>query len=132
MSEPPVRLELSQRPPEDESSAPVRNVHPARVFFAARLHDLLASDSEVRNPTHLAALLKQHAPAGMLGLSQTQVHRYYNGQTAPTVAVIYEIAKVLGVTPASFVPRIRGAIGDAGRSAGEFVDSDVAGVDVGA
>lgn len=86
-------------------------IHPAVEYFAARLQELVAA-WDVRNletgrerkltPLGLQRLLAERAPE--LPVSQTQIYRYFHGQAAPNVNVVYELADLFGVAPSHFVP----------------------------
>jgi len=99
----------------DETGAPaVRKapIHPAAEYFSARLQELVAA-WDVRNletgrtrkltPLGLQRLLAERAPE--LPVSPSQMYRYFHGQTAPSVNVVYELADLFGVAPNHFVPK---------------------------
>jgi hypothetical protein len=85
--------------------------HPATLYFAARLRDLM-NGLDVRNletgrkrklsVLGLHRLLKDHAPE--LAVSQTQMSRYVHGEARPSVNLVYELASLFGVAPAYFLP----------------------------
>jgi transcriptional regulator with XRE-family HTH domain len=85
--------------------------HPATLYFAARLGDLM-NGLDVRNletgrtrklsVLGLHRLLKDHAPE--LAVSQTQMSRYVHGEARPSVNLVYELASLFGVAPAYFLP----------------------------
>ncbi|SOJ55689.1 hypothetical protein MSIMFB_03171 [Mycobacterium simulans] len=86
--------------------------HPATTYFAERLQEL-ASATNVRvhddsghvrrmTPLRLQKLLKEQAPD--LPVSQTQIYRYYHGEAAPRLDVVWELAHLLGVSPRDFLP----------------------------
>lgn len=94
----------------------VDSVHPvephvATTYFATRLRELMAGfkirdlDSgrvSKLSPLRLQRILKEQAPH--LALSQSQFYRYVNGEAAPDVAVVYELAVLFDVSPTYFVP----------------------------
>ncbi|MCV6975112.1 helix-turn-helix transcriptional regulator [Mycobacterium bourgelatii] len=53
-------------------------------------------------PLRLQKLLKEQAPD--LPVSQTQIYRYYHGEAAPRLDVVYELAHLFGVSPRDFLP----------------------------
>lgn len=96
-----------------DASAPPRPAaaHVATTYFAARLRELMAEfrfrDLETGRtrkltPLTLHKILKEQAP--QLACSQTQVYRYVNGEAAPDVAVVYELAILFAVPPTHFIP----------------------------
>jgi transcriptional regulator with XRE-family HTH domain len=103
--DPAVELVAVDRPASSSTA------HVARRYFAERLKELMAGvvvrdleSGRVRKltPLRLHRLLKEQAPN--LAVSQSQVYRYCNGDTAPDVEVVYEIAVLFGVPPSHFVP----------------------------
>ena len=99
----------------DETGAPAVKkppMHPAVEYFSARLQELVAA-WDVRNletgrtrkltPLGLQRLLTERAPE--LPVSPSQMYRYFHGQAAPSVNVVYELADLFGVAPNHFVPK---------------------------
>jgi transcriptional regulator with XRE-family HTH domain len=54
------------------------------------------------SPLTIHRMLLEQAPD--LALSQRQVYRYYNGDAAPRIDVVYELARLFGVSPRDFLP----------------------------
>ncbi len=91
---------------------PAENPHPAIKQFAQRLNELTAQCRVERisgsgKPLKLTAkgvgeLIRQQAPA--VADSQSQVYRYYNAEAAPSIALVYELARLFNVSPRSFLP----------------------------
>ncbi|MHC9295453.1 helix-turn-helix domain-containing protein [Mycobacterium sp. LTG2003] len=106
----PHELELVRVETSDE--APFEPPHPATQYFSQRLQELsqnlnvrrLDGSGRVRKltPLRLQKLLKEQAPD--LPVSQTQIYRYYHGESAPRLDVVYELAALLGVSPREFLP----------------------------
>ncbi|MGV0743853.1 helix-turn-helix domain-containing protein [Mycolicibacterium sp. XJ870] len=97
---------------EPSVEAPFEPPHPATLYFAQRLQEL-SQNLNVRNldgsgrvrkltPLRLQKLLKEQAPD--LPVSQTQIYRYYHGESPPRLDVVYELAALLGVSPREFLP----------------------------
>jgi hypothetical protein len=91
-----------------EFESPVQ--HPAQHFFAERCQELI-STRKIRGddgtyqrltPRHIARLLKRRAPD--IAISETQFYRYFHGDVAPRIDVVYEVAAIFGVSPRSFLP----------------------------
>lgn len=86
--------------------------HAATTYFAQRLQELAATtnvrtlDASARvrrlTPLRLQKLLKEQAPD--LPVSQTQMYRYYHGEAAPRLDVVWELARLFGVSPRDFLP----------------------------
>lgn len=86
-------------------------VHPATAHFARRFRELAASvhlrdvDSDkVRrlSPRLIHALLEEQNPD--LAISSRQIWRYYRGVATPRIDVVYELARLLGVSPQVLLP----------------------------
>lgn len=86
--------------------------HPSTTYFARQLQQL-AAESSVRlldgsdrvrklSPLQLQKFLKEQAPD--LPVSQTQIYRYYHGEAAPRLDVVFELADLFGVAPTVFLP----------------------------
>jgi hypothetical protein len=100
-------------PDPDDPPAPhrVAEVHPAPAYFSERLRALseavhlreVGSD-HVRKltPPVIHAMLEDQAPD--LAISARQMYRYYNGSATPRIDVVYEIARLFGVSPRVFLP----------------------------
>ena len=97
--------------PAPESPAVADVAHPATAYFSARLRSLSETiklreveTGEVRklNAPALYALLEEQSPD--LAISLRQMHRYYNGTATPRIDVVYEIARLVGVSPRVFLP----------------------------
>jgi hypothetical protein len=87
--------------------------HPAIRHFTQRLDGLnrwrvqtVDLDGKLRRltPKALHELFLEQAPD--LAPSQTQMYRYYSREAAPDVVFVYEMARLLGVSPQWFLPRI--------------------------
>jgi hypothetical protein len=85
--------------------------HVATQFFSRRFQQLAASHNvrmldtdRVRKltPLRIQRMLKEQAPD--LPVSQTQIYRYFHGEAAPRLDVVYELARLFGVAPSYFVP----------------------------
>ena len=48
-------------------------------------------------------MLEDQAPE--LAISSRQMYRYYNGTATPRIDVVYEIARLFGVSPRVFLPQ---------------------------
>lgn len=90
-------------------------VHPATAYFSERLRALAEAiqlrevdTEEVRklNPPVIHAMLEEQAPD--LAISARQMYRYYNGTATPRIDVVYEIARLFGVSPHVFLPPTTG------------------------
>jgi transcriptional regulator with XRE-family HTH domain len=91
---------------------PAENPHPAQKQCAQRLNELTAQWRVERisgsgKPLKLTAkgvceLIRQQAPH--IAPSQSQVYRYYNAEAAPSIAVVFELARLFNVSPQSFLP----------------------------
>lgn len=97
--------------PGPESQAVTDVAHPATTYFSARLRSLSEAitlreleTGGVRklNAPALYALLEEQSPD--LAISLRQMHRYYNGTATPRIDVVYEIARLVGVSPRVFLP----------------------------
>jgi hypothetical protein len=84
--------------------------HPAARYFAARCQELTET-RKVRGPggrvqrltpRAIQRMLKQRAPD--LAISETQFYRFYHGEVAPRLDVVYEVAALFGVSPREFLP----------------------------
>lgn len=85
--------------------------HPATLYFAARLRELM-DGLAVRNldtgrtrkltVRGLQQLLHEQAPE--LAVSQTHMYRYVHGEARPSVTLVYEMAVLCGVAPTYFLP----------------------------
>ena len=94
------------------TSGPAKPVpHPATLYFAARLGDLMdglaVHNLETGRTRKLSVLglhrlLNDHAPE--LAVSQTQMSRYVHGEARPSVNLVYELASLFGVAPTYFLP----------------------------
>lgn len=85
--------------------------HPATLYFAARLGDLMnglavrsLETGRTRKLTvrRLQQLLHEQAPE--LAVSQTHMYRYVHGEARPSVPLVYELAVLFGVAPTYFLP----------------------------
>lgn len=85
--------------------------HPATTYFSDRLRALSAATQlqeietgRIRrlNAPTVYAMLGEQAPE--LAISLRQMHRYYNGTATPRIDVVYEIARLFGVSPRVFLP----------------------------
>lgn len=85
--------------------------HPATTYFSDRLRALSAATQlqeietgRIRrlNAPTVYAMLGEQAPE--LAISLRQMHRYYNGTATPRIDVVYEIARLVGVSPRVFLP----------------------------
>jgi len=84
--------------------------HYSTEFFAQKFQEL-ASSQQVRmldtdrmrkmTPLRIQRLLKEQAPD--LPVSQTQIYRYFHGDAPPRLDVVYELARLFGVSPTYFV-----------------------------
>ena len=97
--------------PDDPTPSPLEDVHPATSFFARRFREIAESvqlrevDShEVHrlSPRLIHALLEEQNPD--LAVSTRQIWRYYSGAATPRIDIVYEIARLLGVSPQVFLP----------------------------
>lgn len=96
---------------EQPGKAAIDPPHVATVYFAKRFQELAASmnvrmldTDRVRKltPLRIQRMLKEQAPD--LPVSQTQIYRYFHGDAAPRLDVVYELARLFGVSPSYFVP----------------------------
>lgn len=103
--------ELVRKPPESASEP---EPGPATIFFSEKFNELLrctnARDIEtghIRKArcTSLAATLK-HLCQGKMpsGLSQANLYRFTEAKATPNIETVYELAKVLNVSPREFLP----------------------------
>lgn len=85
--------------------------HPATAYFSSRLREFCDAiivrelkNGGVRklNVPALYALLEEQSPD--LAISMRQVRRYYDGTATPRIDVVYEIARLFGVSPQIFLP----------------------------
>ncbi|WP_241479827.1 helix-turn-helix domain-containing protein [Mycolicibacterium neoaurum] len=85
--------------------------HPATLYFAARLRELMdglavrsLETGRTRKLTvrRLQQLLHEQAPE--LAVSQTHMYRYVHGEARPSVTLVYELAVLFGVAPTYFLP----------------------------
>jgi transcriptional regulator with XRE-family HTH domain len=93
-----------------QAKEPLDPPHVATEFFAQQFQDL-ASTTQVRmldtdrmrklTPLRIQRLLKKQAPD--LPVSQTQIYRYFHGEAPPRLDVVYELARLFGVSPTYFV-----------------------------
>ncbi len=89
--------------------------HPATVFFSKKFQEL-ASATNVRlldtgevhrlGPVTVHRMLLEQSPE--LAVSQRQVYRYYNGNATPRIDVVFELARLFGVSPRDFLPETAG------------------------
>ncbi|MGJ6127353.1 helix-turn-helix transcriptional regulator [Mycolicibacterium sp. Y3] len=84
--------------------------HVATEFFSKKFQELAGSmkvrmldTDRVRKltPLRIQRMLKEQAPD--LPVSQTQIYRYFHGEAPPRLDVVYELARLFGVTPTYFV-----------------------------
>jgi transcriptional regulator with XRE-family HTH domain len=87
--------------------------HVATTYFSTRFQELagrmnvrMLDTNRVRKltPLRIQRMLKEQAPD--LPVSQTQIYRYFHGQAAPRLDVVYELARLFGVPPTYFVPDV--------------------------
>lgn len=107
MSQSAHEFEQAQRP----ARAVIDPPHVATKFFAQRFRELAASVNVRMLDTHrvrkltpltIQKLLKEQAPD--LPVSQTQIYRYFHGETPPRIDVVYELARLFGKSPSYFMP----------------------------
>lgn len=92
----------------DADSGPAQ--HPAARYFAARCLELTQTrkvrglDGQIQRltPRTIQRMLKQQAP--QLAISETQFYRYFHGEVAPRLDVVYEVAALFGISPREFLP----------------------------
>ncbi|MDA0250748.1 MAG: helix-turn-helix transcriptional regulator [Actinomycetota bacterium] len=86
-------------------------VHPATAYFARRFRECAESlqlrevdSDEVHklSPALIHALLEEQNPD--LAVSTRQIWRYYSGVATPRIDIVYEIARLFGVSPRVFLP----------------------------
>lgn len=85
--------------------------HVATEYFARQIQ-ALAAKTDVRmletnqvrrlTPLRIQRMLKEQAPD--LPVSQTQIYRYFHGESPPRLDVVYELARLFDVPPTYFVP----------------------------
>jgi len=96
---------------EQRGKAAIDPPHVATEYFAKKFQELAASmnvrmldTDRVRKltPLRIQRMLKEQAPD--LPVSQTQIYRYFHGEAPPRLDVVYELARLFGVSPSYFVP----------------------------
>lgn len=96
----------------DTGTGALEPPHESATYFATKLQEL-ASKRVVRlldgsgrtrklTPLRIQRLLKERAPD--LPVSQTQMYRYYNGEAAPRIDVVWELARLFQVSVREFFP----------------------------
>ncbi|WP_156525826.1 helix-turn-helix domain-containing protein [Mycobacterium adipatum] len=87
---------------------------PATIFFSEKFNELLrcteARDVETGQTrkakcTSLAAALKRRCRGKVpTGLSQANLYRFTEAKATPNIETVYELARVLNVSPREFLP----------------------------